>query len=460
MGPEPIPEQLDLDALLPPFRATDEAARRLFGLQRLGMRLGLSSIKALLGDMDHPERHFESVVVAGTNGKGSAAILFDALSRAAGRRTGLYTSPHILKIHERALVDGVPISSAELSALLSEYREAIVERGATFFEAMTALTLCHFARKGVELAVLETGLGGRLDATNAIEACGVLLCSVGADHQHILGNSLREIATEKLGLARRGRPFYLGPLSSDLREYALEFLATRGAEAIDMSGCPPYRGEMAQRGRHQAVLASVVRACYEDLSARYSWPRGDARAALAELRFPYRYELVGKDPELILDTAHNAPALKSLLDQWSREGKKEDRILVLGVMRDKRLRSAMAAARRSAALVLCTEPTWYRSLPAAKLRRLLLEAPKGGDSPVLELGGVRESLLFARSWAQHRREAGGRPSVLLTGSNFTVAEALDRLGFDDIHAPNWPTLWDEGEPLRSRPRTQKQEASR
>jgi dihydrofolate synthase/folylpolyglutamate synthase len=424
------------------------------------MRLGLSSIRELLADMGHPHRQMQSVVVAGTNGKGTAAILFDALSRAAGRRTGLYTSPHILKIHERALVDGVPISSAELSALLSEYREAIIARGATFFEAMTALTLCHFARKGVELAVLETGLGGRLDATNVVDACGVLLCSVGADHQHILGNSLREIATEKLGLAKPGRPFYLGPLPSNLREYALDFLAARGAEAIDMSSYPAYRGPMAQRGRHQAALASVVRACYEDLSARYGWPVGDAEAALAELRFPYRYELVGEDPELILDTAHNAPALRSLLDQWSREGRKEDRILVLGVMRDKKLRKVMAAARRSAALVLCTEPTWYRSLPAANLRRLLLDAPKGGDTPVLEVGGVRESLLYARSWAKRRRVAGGRPSVLLTGSNFTVAEALDRLGFDDIHAPNRPTLWDEGQPLRRRPRTQKQEASR
>jgi len=293
-----------------------------------------------------------------------------------------------------------------------------------------------------------------------VDACGVLLCSVGADHQHILGNSLREIATEKLSLAKRGRPFYLGPLPAHLREYALEFLAARGAEAVDMSGCPPYRGSMLQRGRHQAALASVVRACYEDLSARYDWPQGDAEAALAELRFPCRYELVGSRPELILDTAHNAPALKSLLDQWTREGRKEDRILVLGVMRDKKLRRVLAKLRLSAALVLCTEPTWYRSLPAATLQRLLLNAPEGGDSPVLEVGGVRESLLYARAWAKRRRQEGGRPSIMLTGSNFTVAEALDRLGFDDIHAPARPTLWDEGEPLRRRTRRQNQEASR
>ncbi len=458
MGPEPIPESLDLDALLPPFRATDPAARWLFGLHRLGMRLGLSSIKALLQDMGHPEREFQSIVIAGTNGKGTAAILLDALSRAAGMRTGLYTSPHILEIHERALVDGVPISTAELAALLEEHREKIVARGATFFETMTALSLCHFARKGVELAVLETGLGGRLDATNAVDALGALLCSVGADHQHILGESLREIASEKLGLARRGRPFYLGPMSRDLRAFALDFLAERGAEAIDLGSCSPYEGTLAQRGRHQAMLASVVRACYEDLSSRYGWPRGDTEAALARVRFPYRFEVVGEEPELIVDTAHNTPALRGLLHQWGHEGKKENRLLVLGVMRDKKLAGVLATIRRSAAVILCAEPSWYRSLPAAELVRALSSAPGGGDSKVLQVGSVRESLLHAREWAKQRRVVGGTPSILLTGSNFTVAEALDRLGVDDIHASSRPRLWDEGKPLRRRPRQQKQEA--
>jgi dihydrofolate synthase/folylpolyglutamate synthase len=450
MGPWPSPEDFDLDSLLPPFRATDPASRWLFGLERLGMRPGLERIEALLEELGHPERSFESVVIAGTNGKGTAATYFAALSRASGLRTGLYTSPHLLRIHERVLVDGVPISAPVLGSLVEESKGLIEATGATFFETTTALALLHFARAGVELAVLETGLGGRLDATNAVDARGTLLTSVGLDHQHVLGESLREIAFEKLGLAKRGRPYFLGPLEEEIREFALQRLELVGAEAVDLGGLPPYAGHLAQRGRNQARLAAVVRACYEDLARRHDWPLGNPENALAETQVPCRYQVLSQRPELILDTAHNAPALATLLEQWGAEGAKSDRVLVLGVMRDKRVDEILARARRSAGLVIATAPRWYRSRPAEDLHKALAEAAGGGDTELRVSASVREALEQAREWATGRAREGGVPSVLVTGSNFTVAEALDRLGVDDIHGTPRLELWESGKALRRR----------
>ncbi len=450
MGPSSSPEELDLEALLPPFCAHDPASSWLFGLERLGMRPGLERIDALLERFGHPERSYESVVIAGTNGKGTAATYFAALAREAGFRTGLYTSPHLLRVNERVLIDGRPIPPSTLTGLINEWKSEIEELGATFFETITAFTLLHFAREGVEFAVLETGLGGRLDATNAVPARGALLTSVGLDHQHVLGESLQEIAAEKLGLAKAGRPYYLGSLDDEIRCFALQRLETAGAEAVDLGDLPPYPGPLPQRGRNQARLAALVLACYEDLARRHDWPRGDFARALAMTKVPCRYQVVGVEPELILDTAHNLPALSTLLDQWGAEGHQEDRALVLGVMRDKRIDGILARATRSAGLVIACAPRWYRSMPANELHEALATASGGGDTPLRAASSVRDALNQAREWALARAAVGGRPSVLVTGSNFTVAEALDRLGIDDIHATSRSESWSAGKALRSR----------
>lgn len=450
MGPSSSPEELDLDALLPPFRAPDPATRWLFGLERLGMRPGLERIEALLARFGHPETNYESVVIAGTNGKGTAATYFAALAQTAGLRTGLYTSPHLLRVNERVLVDGHPIPDDALRELVQEWAPVIEELGATFFETMTAFTLLHFAREGVEFAVLETGLGGRLDATNAVPARGAFLTSVGLDHQHVLGESLQEIAAEKLGLAKPGRPYYLGSLDPEIRAFALERLVEAGAEAIDLGSLAPYDGPLGQRGRNQARLAAQVLACYQDLARRHGWPGTDAARALSEARVPCRYQVLGEHPELILDTAHNEPALRALFEQWSSEGAREDRVLVFGVMRDKRVDAVLARARDSAGLVLATAPRWYRALPAPDLHEALARADGEGQTPLELVPSVRAALERARSWARERTGLGGTPSVLVTGSNFTVAEALDRLGIDEIHETTRSQAWDRGMALRRR----------
>ncbi len=207
------------------------AQRTLFG-----MKFGLETMRALVEELGHPERAYPSLLIAGTNGKGSVAAYCDAALRASGLRTGRYTSPHLVRVNERITVDGREITDAALGRAVVAVRDAatrLVKRGAlaahpTFFEALTAAAFVHFSRARVDVAVLEVGLGGRLDATNVAEPLASAIVSVDFDHQQYLGTTLASIAAEKAGVLRRGRATVLGPLPVEAR-LAIARVARRSA---------------------------------------------------------------------------------------------------------------------------------------------------------------------------------------------------------------------------------------
>ncbi len=447
------PDPIDIDGLRPPFAPDDEASEWLFRLRRLGIRPGLTGIRELLTRLDRPDRHMKCVVVAGTNGKGTAATTLAAACQAAGLRTGLYTSPHLLSVSERIVVDGVPIASLALQRLVARHRGMIDELQTTFFESLTGLCLAHFANESVEVAILEAGLGGRLDATNAVDKRAVMLTSIGLDHTELLGDTLTAIAEEKLGLAQAGRPFYLAPLPDDLMRLAHARVLERGGEPIELETLPPVDQSAIghdSSGQVQRRLAPLVMAGFQDLAVREGWP---TTARATDLRVPCRYEAYGVSPRLVLDTAHNTQALTAVLNQWSSEGQRTQRTLVLGLMADKDAEEVFDVAMASSLRVLCAAPRWYRSLSAPVLRDRM-RSRAGSDCGIEAYDSVRLALEAARRYAVD----GG--SVLVTGSNFLVAEALDRLGVDDLWAPPGSTLWDQGLPLRERfPRAQSGEVA-
>lgn len=390
--------------------------------------------------MGNPERHFPAVVIAGTNGKGSAALILEGLARSAGLRTGLYTSPHLLDLRERMRVQGEMIGVDAFAGLVDEYRSLIEECNTTFFESLTALTLEWFRRREVDVAVLETGLGGRLDATNVVRKAGLVLTSVGLDHQELLGNSLDAIAREKLGLAESGVPFYLDDLDPELRALAVDAITLAGGEPIFLGSAVGAPDTGPVEGRLQLRQIGRMQEVYQDLVARHGWPLPDVARALRGLTLAGRYDIRGRRPRLILDTAHNSHALRRVLEQFSQEGAREERVLVFGSVHGKEIDSVLPGLVRSCARILVCAPAWYRALDPALLAARLRESTNG-PVRVEVAASVREALEEARATV-------GAKAVLATGSNFLVAEALDRLGYDVLDGS--AGLWDSGAPLRQR----------
>ena len=221
-------------------------AHRVAGLYlarrvRFGMKLGLEAMRALVAEMGHPERAYPSLLIAGTNGKGSVAAYCDAALRASGLRTGRYTSPHLVRVNERITVDGHPITDHDFAIAVRAVRDAaerLVRRGVleahpTFFEVTTAAAFAHFRRRRVDVAVLEAGLGGRLDATNVVEPTASAIVSIDFDHEVYLGRTLAAIAGEKAGVLREGRTSVIGPLPDEARRAVRTRARAIGARVVE-----------------------------------------------------------------------------------------------------------------------------------------------------------------------------------------------------------------------------------
>jgi dihydrofolate synthase/folylpolyglutamate synthase len=341
------------------LRARGEQARRFwFGLINYERRspqqgeLKLDRTRRLLHALGNPQDRLRLVHVAGSKGKGSTSAMLASIFRHAGYRTGLFTSPHLCQVNERFQVDGQPISDTELDALLDEVRHASLRLGLpcqggseeqpTFFEVATAVGFLHFVRRRVDLAVIEVGLGGRLDSTNVCQPLASLITSISFDHVHLLGDRLVAIAREKAGIIKPGRPCISGVAVPEARVIIEQTCADRHAPLIQIGqdfhphyepGCVtsegitfPYvqvhsscrtwpRMQMGLLGEHQASNAAVALACVEQLQA-HGLRIADAAVCrgLAEVYWPARLEVVRTRPLVVLDCAHNVASAQALAD--------------------------------------------------------------------------------------------------------------------------------------------------
>jgi len=302
----------------------------------VAMNPGLDRIRALLAAMDHPERGMPVMLVAGTNGKGSVASMVAAIGTASGLRMGLHTSPHLLNVTERMRVDGTPAPAAWLDATLDRYRPDLERIGPSFFEVTVALSLLWFREARVHAAVVEVGLGGRLDATNIREADVSVITSIGMDHTDLLGATLPAIAREKGGIIKRGKPVVLGCMESDA-ERELEALAgaagaqvLRGDAVVLPAGLSvDLPGPHQQRNARIAVAAARAwhGAGITDVAVRTGL---EQVRALSGLRA--RLETVSTSPRIIVDMGHNADAIATALAALSDDPVD---VVLLGLLRDK-----------------------------------------------------------------------------------------------------------------------------
>lgn len=385
----------------------DAAVAYLEGLSRFGIRLGLERMAFLLDALGHPERRLRIVHVAGTNGKGSTCAMLAAILQAAGYRTGLYTSPHLVRYEERIRLDGAPIPGDRLAALVARLRD-IVEAGVregrghpTEFEMGTAAMYAYFAEAGAEVVVQETGLGGRFDATNVVAAPLVcVITSIGLDHRDRLGDTLAAIAAEKAGILKPGVPVVTAPQASEAAAVLANAAAGAGSRLVRVGAeacegvevCAwgvevsaeatrfDYRGLAADLpglrlgllGRHQAENAACALAAVELLRERgLEVPEGAVRAGLAYARWPARLEVLAPRPLVVLDGAHNpegAAALRRALGElWPRR----PFVLVAGVLADKDAGGIVAELAAAAVRAVATRPPSPRALPPEALARRL-----------------------------------------------------------------------------------------
>lgn len=281
------------------------------------IKFGLDTTRALLDALGHPEGQFATVHVAGTNGKGSTASLIAEALGAAGFRVGLYTSPHLVSFRERIRVDGMPISEAAVAAWTALLRPTIEATGATFFEATTALAFADFAARGVEIAVIEVGLGGRLDSTNVLTPLVSVVTHIALDHQKYLGDTLEAIAAEKAGIAKPGVPFVVGESDPSIAAILLDAgsAAVQRAEpgaTLQAVVVPPearYEGPLGLLGPHQRRNAAVAEAALAALPPAFAVPAAVRAEAFSRTRVPGRLDRRGR---WLFDVAHNPDGMKSL----------------------------------------------------------------------------------------------------------------------------------------------------
>jgi dihydrofolate synthase/folylpolyglutamate synthase len=385
----------------------DEALSWLHGKQNFGVKLGLGTTHRLLEAVGRPEQGLRFIHVAGTNGKGSTCAMLDSVLRRAGVHSGLYTSPHLLDFRERIRADGAMIPREDAAEGLTLLRDASEgwEQPPTFFELATVLAAWWFARRRVEVVVWETGMGGRLDATNAVTPIVSVITPIRLDHKEWLGPTIADIAREKAGIIKPGIPVVAAP--QDLAaQVALEARARETGSVLRFVSAP-YGSELGLPGPHQRWNAAVVIAALD--AAGLARDPGARRDGLRDVQWPARFQRL--DGSLVVDGAHNEHAMSALVDAWRAAFGEARAQLVFGAMRDKDCHRLLAILRAIA------DEVWLvpvRSPRAAAVEHLLPLAREEGFR-VIRHGAVADVLGEVR--------ASGAPA-LVTGSLFLAAEVL------------------------------------
>jgi dihydrofolate synthase / folylpolyglutamate synthase len=398
----------------------------LFGLEQFGIKFGLENISTIVARLGHPERTFGSVHIAGTNGKGSVTAMVDAALRAAGHRSARYTSPHLVDLTERFVIDGRPVSQDALVAAVADVRVAIdgllAERvltvQPTFFEVTTAVAFELFRRAGVEVAVLEVGLGGRLDATNVVSPIATAITSIAFDHQKYLGSTLSAIAFEKAGIIKPGVPLVVGELDPEAATVIERIADERGAVLIRTSARDAADFKVGLPGAHQLANAAVAARLLTLLDARgISASPGSIAAGLAQPEWPGRLDLrrLPDGREVLLDAAHN-PAGAAALASYLRAQGDSPLPVVFAAMRDKDVDGMFAALLLAVGHLVVTRASNARSADPATLAE-----QARASAPALSIAiepVVAEAL--AAAW---RRS----PRIVVAGSIFLLGDVLKLL---------------------------------
>jgi len=454
----------------------ETAIARMFALghelaQTPSQKFDLAHMRVLLAALDHPERRFPGVLIAGTNGKGSTAATLDSILRASGLKTGLYTSPHLVRINERIRVNGKGVTDDDFASLQGEVdqvAEKLVERAElpwhpSFFEMMTAIAFEHFAREKVEIAVLEVGMGGRLDATNVVEPRVSVIADISLDHQKFLGDTVGEIAREKVGIIRPGGAVVTLPQQPEANDVIGNTILDLGARAVNaVPYVPPVSPGSTQYlipstekgkagfvyryplqvlgqqilvdtplvGRHQLrnVALAVTTAVELNQQGFSGITAKSIERGVRETRWPGRFQVIAARagwPEMVLDVAHNPAGAWALRSALSEQYEDRPLIFVFGAMRDKAISEMTEILFPLAERVIATRPGNPRAASPEEIQR----AAERTGTEVEAVEDVKLALERARVLA------GAKAVVVITGSIYLVGEVMQSIGRTFSTAP-------------------------
>lgn len=417
----------------------DKCLETMYGMRRFGIKLGLETITSILAHIGDPHKNYPIIHIAGTNGKGSVAAMLSTILHTAGYKVGRYTSPHLERFNERICVNNKPIND---EAVISSYEMVAsapeLERELTFFEFTTAMALYEFGRQKVDWAVIETGMGGRLDATNAVQPDLTIITNISLEHRSYLGDTLAAIAGEKAGIIKPKVPLITGVAQRNARDVIFQkasqqnvpvflkgrdFRCRRVGDGIRFSyyGMTQTRRNLtlSLQGDHQIDNAALVLAACETLidSGKVELPQEAISQGLLNTSWPGRLEVVSTNPHLILDGAHNLMAARKLANYLKTQFQGRHITLVIGVLDDKPsesiLRDIMAPCQR----VVITQPTIDRAIPAEKLA----DTAKKYASQIDIIPDVARALDHAL------KESGPDDVICVAGSLYVVGEAKSHI---------------------------------
>jgi len=386
------------------------------------IKFGLDTTRALLEELGNPDRLFPSVHIGGTNGKGSVASLVAGALQAAGWRTGLYTSPHLCSFRERIRVDGDPISEGAVAMWTERLRPLMETLEATFFEATTVMALADFAARGAEIAVLEVGLGGRLDSTNVVTPLVSAVTTLGLDHQKYLGHTLEEVAREKAGISKPGVPFVIGEPDPD-RAALLAAAADAGAVVSLVPPEQSWDGPLAMSRPHQRRNASVAHAILQHLPQRYRPGDQVVARAFAATRVAGRYDRRGK---WLFDVAHNPEGVATLVRALEADQPPRPVHALVSILGDKQWPEMLVALDRVIDVgILTLAPTaasrgWHPDWLSEWLAQ--------EDRPPAKAEWHLEPD-FTRALERAQADAA---TVVVTGSFHTVGDVMQVMGLNEL----------------------------
>lgn len=400
----------------------------LYELRLFGAKLGLENTFKLARLAGNPQNNLRFIHVAGTNGKGSTCAILESIYRDAGLRVGLFTSPHLVSFRERIQINRVLISEAEVTGLVNQIipllREFPADHHPTFFEAVTVMALIFFAEKKCDLVIWETGLGGRLDATNIVSPLATLITNIGLDHQQWLGDTLEKIAAEKAGIIKPGVPMITAEKRSGPLEVIKEVARKKNSPVVQPRSDQENQitNLIALGGAYQKQNAALAVATVEALQSQIPVTVEQLARGLQKIAWPGRFQIVSRPggQKILLDGAHNPDGARALCEALAVRFPGEKPAVVLGVFHDKDSAEICRLLANCAIRVLLTPVHSERTEDPAKLARFCREARQ--NLPVE----------ICRSLAEALQHSSHDPFVVVTGSLYLVGEAMELLGLTEI----------------------------